>query len=506
MNERIKAEAERNDFRIKVALLVVALATIGALVGAALQENVFAEWHKIRKGYARVLDEKAVDERSRATADLFHVDIVQNFVPQLGVVDRCITCHAGIDDPRMKDQPQPYTTHPGRYLQIHDPDKFGCTVCHEGQGRATTIDDAHGVVPHWDYPRLAPSYVRSSCAKCHHESDLFADDGLLRKADGDDPSPSMNVLLRGHELTTSEGCLGCHKIEGQGGILGPDLTYVGRKTRHDFDFSHVHGERQVPDWLAAHFLDPQAISPGSLMPPVSDSEDAEALTAYMMSLQPRHAGVISSDGGREIQESGADLYAKYCSACHGESGEATNVPGINSPALNNLDTLSVASDDFYRFIVERGRSGSLMPAWGEGHGNLDRDEIDRIVSYIRSGRRRNRKRFESIHVFVDRRRSPAGEFHSGRPARHRDALVAPPLRASRKRHSGVHAAMAAGAALIRIRDGLDARRSRRAKREMGKDDLWPRLPRVPRTRRNGRDRPVDHFSGFSAGRKRSLPL
>jgi mono/diheme cytochrome c family protein len=407
MNERIKADAERNDFRIKVALLVVSLATIGGLTFAALQENVFAEWHRIRARYARVLDEKAVDERGQATADLFRVDIVQNFVPHLGVVDRCVTCHAGIADPRMQDQPQPYTTHPGDYLRIHDPDKFGCTVCHEGQGRATTIDDAHGVVPHWDYPRLAASHVRSSCAKCHLESDLFGEDGLLRKADGDDPSPSAEVLLRGHELAASEGCQGCHKIAGLGGMLGPDLTYVGSKTRHDFDFSHFHhGERQVPDWLEAHFLEPASISPGSLMPPVGNAEDAEALTAYMMSLQPRHAGVITSEADPVTPDSGAALYAKYCSACHGENGEATDVPGINTPALNNLDTLSVAGDDFYRFIVERGRSGSLMPAWGEGHGNLGRDEIDRIVAYIRG--------WQPTRVRLDDVDSAQGDAREGR--------------------------------------------------------------------------------------------
>jgi len=62
MNERIKADAERNDFRIKVALLVVSLATIGALTVAALQENWFAEWHKIRVRYAKILDEKADDD------------------------------------------------------------------------------------------------------------------------------------------------------------------------------------------------------------------------------------------------------------------------------------------------------------------------------------------------------------------------------------------------------------------------------------------------------------
>ena len=41
-------------------------------------------------------------------------------------VDRCITCH------------QDTGGHPGTFLLDHRPDTFGCTLCHDGVGRAVT--------------------------------------------------------------------------------------------------------------------------------------------------------------------------------------------------------------------------------------------------------------------------------------------------------------------------------------------------------------------------------
>ena len=185
------------DFRVKLGLLVASLATIAVLATAAVRENVLAEWYLIRSRYPEILAKKATNDRERAAATDFEVRITQNFIPELGVVDRCTTCHSGVDDPRMADQPQPYTTHPGEYLGIHDPAKFGCTVCHQGQGRATIGADAHGEVPHWDFPRLPSAYVRSSCTKCHIEADLYGSDGLFTRAQGEAPSEAIALIEQG---------------------------------------------------------------------------------------------------------------------------------------------------------------------------------------------------------------------------------------------------------------------------------------------------------------------
>jgi hypothetical protein len=44
-------------------------------------------------------------------------------------VDRCMSCHGGIDNPEFANAPQPFTAHPrmDEYFANHPPEKFGCT-------------------------------------------------------------------------------------------------------------------------------------------------------------------------------------------------------------------------------------------------------------------------------------------------------------------------------------------------------------------------------------------
>lgn len=389
------------DWRVKVALLVVSLATIAALAVGATGANLVSDWRSLRREYKEILHTKATDDLGAAAARDLEVRLVQSYVPELRAVDRCMTCHAGVEDPRMIDQEQPFRTHPGRLLEIHDPDKFGCVACHQGQGRATEIADAHGHVPHWDYPLLAGEGAYTSCASCHVEADLFGATGLIAMAAAaptargetgdapavDGPSPAAS-LARGRTLLRQEGCLGCHVLDGKGGVLGPDLSREGEKTVHELDFSHVGHEvpRSLPAWLTEHFLNPAGVSPGTLMPAVAGGQsDADALTSYMLSRRGKHGGAYAAEGrgASGVEETGAQLYARYCVACHGGDGAAGRITDIRTPALNNPDTLAIASDDYYRHIIANGRSGSQMPAWREGRGNLSRVEIDRIVAHIR---------------------------------------------------------------------------------------------------------------------------
>src|SRR5207253_2806593 len=70
-----------------------------------------------------------------------------NFNKPIARVDRCMSCHAGINKAGFEDQPNPWKTHPRRelYLGKHPPEKFGCTPCHGGQGPAVnSVETAHG--------------------------------------------------------------------------------------------------------------------------------------------------------------------------------------------------------------------------------------------------------------------------------------------------------------------------------------------------------------------------
>jgi len=89
--------------------------------------------------------------------------ILQINVPEANIVDRCESCHMGIREPVMltaasmsfkgkkpDEYARAFTSHPEPdLLKIHDPDKFGCSPCHQGNGRATTsVEKAHDTSEH----------------------------------------------------------------------------------------------------------------------------------------------------------------------------------------------------------------------------------------------------------------------------------------------------------------------------------------------------------------------
>ncbi|MBU6481415.1 MAG: cytochrome b N-terminal domain-containing protein [Nitrospirae bacterium] len=81
------------------------------------------------------------------------------------------------------------------------------------------------------------------------------------------------ALARGHALYNQFGCVGCHRVHGEGGAVGPDLSYVG-------------DTRPEREWHLKHFRDPQSVSPGSFMPKFPlDDKQLNDLTSYMLSLK-----------------------------------------------------------------------------------------------------------------------------------------------------------------------------------------------------------------------------
>jgi len=103
-------------------------------------------------------------------------DVIFTSTPK---VDRCTTCHLGIDKKGYEDAPQPYRTHPNMELYLRGPhpiDRIGCTVCHQGRGRATGFQNAvhtastveqekawghysghekYETLHYWDFPMMA---------------------------------------------------------------------------------------------------------------------------------------------------------------------------------------------------------------------------------------------------------------------------------------------------------------------------------------------------------------
>jgi len=371
---------------MKPALTLASLLTLALLAVAAVRENYWTEWRVHQRRFERILLAQARDDKERVLARSFSAEIRQVVVPDLGAVDRCVSCHLGLDDPRMADAPQPFRSHPTRLLESHDLDKFGCTACHGGQGRATTKQEAHadkGEV-FWERPLLPAALTQSSCGVCHDPSYLKD-----RGAPG---------LARGRELFLEKGCLGCHKLAGQGGPLGPRLDGEGDKAKHAFPFAHLAGERTVANWHREHLKDPRTVVPASKMPKLGlDDRDLDALTSFLLSL--RSVNLTERMTGRDkYQErhrvwhpaplAGRQLYQQFCSNCHGEGVETLvhDTLRVAVPSIRNPDFLEVASEDLLFRSIRDGRPETEMPAWGKQGGGLTDDEIRNVASYLLEGR------------------------------------------------------------------------------------------------------------------------
>lgn len=135
-------------------------------------------------------------------------------------------------------------------------------------------------------------------------------------------------------------CLGCHRIGGRGGMIGPMLDGLG--TRADLAYG------------IAVVRDPSRTIPGTIMPhqPMPERE-SRRLATYLIGLPEREAPVGSAEAppvlGSDEAENGAALYARHCAACHGESGagdgwNASNLP-VTPTAHADPTLMSARADD-----------------------------------------------------------------------------------------------------------------------------------------------------------------
>jgi mono/diheme cytochrome c family protein len=381
-------DEQRYRYRVEWAVMLGAGVLFLLFIGVWISEGKHKEWRKDQREYTRLLRETEKGEESRGRVDAER-GIMQLGLPALGRVDRCISCHRGLEDPGMKEAPQPHTMHPGSFLADHPVQEYGCTICHGGQGRALTREDAHGRVRevHWPYPLLDQPYIQSSCGKCHLA--VFDRDSV----EGTTTLPGMEVFLRGKTVFSNEGCLGCHRARGLGGILGPDLTEQGEKTKHEYSFQNIQGEQTVSNWLKEHFKDPEMVSPGSRMLAIDLKEsELDALATFVMGLAKPEIpfGYFSMATLREFKGSRTPLdggtgYGYLCSACHGKEGEGKDFEAYKTgvPAVGNPDFLRVASRDFIRFTLEKGRSQRLMGSWTNDISGLSASELGEIAGYLK---------------------------------------------------------------------------------------------------------------------------
>lgn len=125
-------------------------------------------------------------------------------------------------------------------------------------------------------------------------------------------------------------------------------------------------------------------------------DGAAAITNYIRTWQKRPNEVLPKRGGRDSRDAGeaafeggagatgditrgGALFATHCASCHGAKGRDGKYGALANPEL-----LAAASDEFLATTIERGRTGTPMPAFG---AKLPKGGVDDILALLRAWQR-----------------------------------------------------------------------------------------------------------------------
>lgn len=220
----------------------------------------------------------------------------QVFLPDANVRDLCTSCHLGINNPLFADAPEPFRAHPGKMLELHNAEKYGCTICHHGQGVGTTTESAHGLEKTWYNPLIPHKYLQATCIGCHETS--YGLEGA-------------EEFEKGRIAFEKYGCYGCHNARNFENPPKFAPIFDGFREK-------LADERWLLSWLKA----PEKLRPDTVMPTfkLSDDEirDIAAFTLSLKSDKEYPKVDLSAASAKEGETLFTDL---GCKACHSEKRE-----------------------------------------------------------------------------------------------------------------------------------------------------------------------------------------
>jgi mono/diheme cytochrome c family protein len=189
----------------------------------------------------------------------------------------------------------------------------------------------------------------------------------------------------GRRLFEEKGCLGCHSVGGKGGTIGPALDEVAK--------------RRDSQWIITHFRNPQAVTPGSVMPRFDfTDQEIRALTEFLLSLSdPNVIGFLKIPALMNPIERGKVVFKKYgCAGCHGRDA-AGGVPNPNAKTAQQVPGLKYVAEGYTKDEVKkrilngqheitpmdakRPPPPLYMPAW---RGKIQEGELNDLVEYVMS--------------------------------------------------------------------------------------------------------------------------
>lgn len=224
----------------------------------------------------------------------------QVFLPDAGVRDLCMTCHLGVDNPFFADEPEPFRTHPGSLLETHPVEKFGCAICHNGQGVGTAAHAAHGYEETWLKPLYPEKYLQASCIGCHETS--YGLEGA-------------EELEKGRLVFAKYGCYGCHSARGFEDVPKYGPPFEGLRDK-------MADERWVLSWIRG----PEKMRPRTTMPAFElTDEEVRDIAAFALSLESgKHYPPVDLST-TSVQEGERRFTDLGCRACHSASRDEESV-------------------------------------------------------------------------------------------------------------------------------------------------------------------------------------
>ncbi len=235
----------------------------------------------------------------------------------------CRACHAGIDPPG--DGPGPDLTREGVRVR---PDWLDAYLTAPWRVRSEGQPGAAGA--------RMPDY-RLSAEEASALADLLMRTGARFASLDSVPLTRFQTDKTERLLEGRLACLGCHRIAGRGGRIGPSLEGLS--------------ERVQPEFVLEAILDPARAMPGSPMPhqPLGVRE-AALLTRYLIgqsgARQPEPVTSLADASHPAwaaplgtAAAAGPTLYAEHCVACHGAQGrgDGWNAPNLPVPPTAHSD-------------------------------------------------------------------------------------------------------------------------------------------------------------------------
>ncbi|MEM7352273.1 MAG: c-type cytochrome [Acidobacteriota bacterium] len=312
-------------------------------------------------------------------------------------IDRCVTCHLGmtedlavngIDDPVFAGHPRPDLFVAA--ASPHPYQRFGCTVCHGGQGRAVdfaraghaarTPEQAAAWSSSWGWqpgealdPMRPLHLTEASCSGCHDHAI--------------DEAPTLHT---GRRLLTQLGCGGCHTVDQPGDerVLrpsGPSLLAIDGKTRPAWVYQWL----DAPHEFRPSTQMPHAFGVGNAEshddPNASDKRSAQiASVVHYLWQHARSPAYPPAAGGDP--ERGRQLFRTIgCAACHRVEPEIANEPAsphLPGPNLARIGS-KVSAEWLQAWLLDPQavQPGTRMPSM-----RLDQREAADLTAYLMTRR------------------------------------------------------------------------------------------------------------------------